>query len=119
MWQNIILEAKQLLGALGIPFVESPAFAESQCAYLVKQRVAQYSNLDQKRRLKTKNILIVRDALISQGYNPHFIADASAQGRMDDKGQYEKLINNKVINITPSRRTADIFILKHARKWEC
>jgi flap endonuclease-1 len=44
MWQNVIDESKQLLGALGIPYVESPASAESQCAYLVKKRIAHYSN---------------------------------------------------------------------------
>jgi len=44
MWQNIILESKQLLGALGVPYVESPASAESQCAHLVKQNIAHYSN---------------------------------------------------------------------------
>lgn len=44
MWQNIIEESKQLLGALGVPYIESPASAESQCAYLVKKRVAHYCN---------------------------------------------------------------------------
>ncbi|MHA2280707.1 MAG: hypothetical protein ACXAC5_07635 [Promethearchaeota archaeon] len=44
MWQNIILESKQLLGALGVPYIESPATAESQCAYLVKKKVTHYSN---------------------------------------------------------------------------
>jgi flap endonuclease-1 len=44
MWHNITLESKQLLGALGVPYVDSPASAESQCAYLVKQKVANYSN---------------------------------------------------------------------------
>jgi flap endonuclease-1 len=44
MWQNILLESKQLLGALGVPFIESPASAESQCAYLVKEGIAHYSN---------------------------------------------------------------------------
>jgi len=44
LWQNIILESKQLLGALGVPYVDSPASAESQCAYLVKENVAHYSN---------------------------------------------------------------------------
>ena len=44
MWQNIIFESKQLLGALGVPYVESPASAESQCAYLVRQKIAHYSN---------------------------------------------------------------------------
>ncbi|MHA2035995.1 MAG: hypothetical protein ACW98X_06145 [Promethearchaeota archaeon] len=44
MWHNIIQESKKLLGVLGVPYVESPASAESQCAYFVKQRVANYSN---------------------------------------------------------------------------
>jgi flap endonuclease-1 len=44
LWQNIIFESKQLLGALGVPYIDSPASAESQCAYLVKQGIAHYSN---------------------------------------------------------------------------
>ncbi|MFX0021494.1 MAG: hypothetical protein ACFE9S_04160, partial [Candidatus Hermodarchaeota archaeon] len=44
MWKNIIKESKQLLGALGIPYIESPASAESQCAYLVKKGFTHYSN---------------------------------------------------------------------------
>jgi flap endonuclease-1 len=44
MWQNIIKESKQLLGALGVPYIESPASAESQCAYLVKKGIVTYSN---------------------------------------------------------------------------
>ncbi|MFW9901819.1 MAG: hypothetical protein ACFFDY_11165 [Candidatus Thorarchaeota archaeon] len=44
MWQNIVKESKQLLGALGVPYIESPGSAESQCAYLIKQGIAQFSN---------------------------------------------------------------------------
>jgi len=44
MWLNIIQESKQLLGALGIPYIESPASAESQCAYLVKKKIVDFSN---------------------------------------------------------------------------
>ncbi|MFX1314421.1 MAG: hypothetical protein ACFE9T_01025 [Promethearchaeota archaeon] len=44
LWQNIIQESKRLLGTLGVPYIESPASAESQCAYLVKKRIANYSN---------------------------------------------------------------------------
>jgi len=44
MWNNIIQESKRLLGALGVPYIESPASAESQCAQLVKDRIAHYSN---------------------------------------------------------------------------
>jgi len=44
MWPNIIKESKQLLGELGVPCIISPASAESQCAQLVKDKVAHYSN---------------------------------------------------------------------------
>jgi len=44
MWPNIIKESKQLLGALGVPYMSAPASAESQCAQLVKNKVAHYSN---------------------------------------------------------------------------
>ncbi len=44
LWHNIINESKELLGALGVPYIESPASAESQCAYLVRQKIATYSN---------------------------------------------------------------------------
>jgi flap endonuclease-1 len=44
MWQNIIQESKKLLSALGVPFIESPASAESQCTQLVKEKVVHYSN---------------------------------------------------------------------------
>lgn len=43
-WPNIIKESKVLLGALGVPYIESPASAESQCAQLVKDGIARYSN---------------------------------------------------------------------------
>ena len=44
LWPNMIEESKNLLGSLGIPYIESPASAESQCAYLVKKKIANYSN---------------------------------------------------------------------------
>ncbi|MFW9819182.1 MAG: flap structure-specific endonuclease [Candidatus Thorarchaeota archaeon] len=44
LWKNIIKESKQLLGALGVPYIESPASAESQCAFLVKYGFTHYSN---------------------------------------------------------------------------
>ena len=44
MWQNIIKESRQLIGAIGVPYIGSPASAESQCAYLVKKRFVDYSN---------------------------------------------------------------------------
>ena len=44
LWPNIIKESKQLLGALGVPYLNAPASAESQCAQLVKDKIAHISN---------------------------------------------------------------------------
>lgn len=44
LWPNIIDESKKLLGYLGVPCIESPSSAESQCAHLVREEVADYSN---------------------------------------------------------------------------
>ena len=44
LWPNIVAESKQLLNALGAPYIESPASAESQCAHLVKAKIAHYAN---------------------------------------------------------------------------
>ena len=44
LWQNIIQESKQLLNTLGVPYIDSPASAESQCAQLVKDKIVHYSN---------------------------------------------------------------------------
>jgi flap endonuclease-1 len=44
LWPNVILEAKRTLSAFGVPFIDSPASAESQCAYLVREKFADYSN---------------------------------------------------------------------------
>jgi flap endonuclease-1 len=44
IWPNTIKESKELLKAIGIPVIDSPASAESQCAYLVKKEIAEYSN---------------------------------------------------------------------------
>jgi len=43
-WRNIIHESKKLLGAMGVPYIESPCAAEAQCAYLVKNRMVDYAN---------------------------------------------------------------------------
>lgn len=40
MWVNTIQESKKLLSYMGVPIIESPSSAESQCAKLVKDKVA-------------------------------------------------------------------------------
>lgn len=43
LWINTIQESKKMLSYLGIPYVESPASAESQCACLVKDKVVDFT----------------------------------------------------------------------------
>ena len=43
-WYNIIEESKLLLSKMGIPYIEAPSCAEAQCAFLVKNRIADYAN---------------------------------------------------------------------------
>lgn len=40
MWINTIQEAKKILSYMGVPYIDSPASAESQCAALIKGKVA-------------------------------------------------------------------------------
>ena len=44
LWYNVIKESKEILGAMGVPYINSPSSAEAQCAHLVKQKIANYSN---------------------------------------------------------------------------
>ncbi|MEJ2249768.1 MAG: hypothetical protein P8Y97_08920 [Candidatus Lokiarchaeota archaeon] len=79
-WPYIIEESKHLIGLLGIPYIESPASAEAQCAALVKEKVAHFSN--------------------SQDYDsflfgcPHIIRNLSKSLRKKIKGKwiYKKVI---------------------------
>jgi len=78
-----------------------------------------YQDLDKNERLKTRNINSIRDILLSKGYNPFFIVDASIQYNVDDQEQYKMLENNKIINQAPAGRAADKYILKYSKKWNC
>lgn len=39
--------------------------------------------------------------------------------KVDDTDQYEMLENNNIINQAPAKRTADKFVLKCAKNWNC
>lgn len=43
-WVNTIRESKALLNRLGVPLIESPSSAESQCADLVKKGIVNFAN---------------------------------------------------------------------------
>ena len=99
MWQNIIEESKQLLGALGVPYIESPGSAESQCAYLVKKKIAQFSNSQDF------------DSLLFGC--PHLVQNLSKSLRrkVQGKWKYEKIIP-LVTNLQKSLKQLDISIFQ-------
>jgi len=43
LWINTIQESKRLLSLMGMPYIEAPTSAESQCAQLTKNEVADYT----------------------------------------------------------------------------
>ncbi|MEJ2249641.1 MAG: flap structure-specific endonuclease [Candidatus Lokiarchaeota archaeon] len=94
-WPYVIEESKHLLGLLGIPYIESPASAEAQCAALVKEKIAYFSN--------------------SQDYDsllfgcPHIIRNLSKSLRKKIKGKwiYKKVIP-QTINLNENLKNLGI-----------
>ncbi len=78
-----------------------------------------YEDLDKNEKLKAHNILSIRDTLLSKGYNPFLIVDASTIHKIDDEEHYKMLGSNDIIYQAPARRTADKFVLKCAKNWNC
>ena len=70
-------------------------------------------------KLKVKNILKVRDAVLSLGYIPGMIADASMRHYVDNPMHYKKLIKKGVVKDAPTGKEADEFVLAIAKKENC
>ena len=66
--------------------------------------------------LKISNIAKVHDAVLVLGYIPKMWADASMRHHVDNKKQYEKLLDRKIIHQTPAGTKADIWVLKIAKQ---
>jgi len=70
-------------------------------------------------KLKVNNILKVRDAVLSLGYTPGMIADASMGYHVDNPVHYEELIKKGVVKDAPAGKEADEFVLAIAKKENC
>ncbi|MGZ7047240.1 MAG: NYN domain-containing protein [Methanobacterium sp.] len=64
------------------------------------------------------SVLKAIEALKSLGYQPYAIADASLRHEIDQKEEFNKLIEDGIIHQVPSGTTADHFILKIAYEEE-
>jgi len=78
-----------------------------------------YKDQDEDGNIKIKNLPSIRNSLITQGYNPYLIADASTQNKVDDKELYKEYLKKKLFKEAPAGRTADKFVLKHSQQWKC
>ena len=78
-----------------------------------------FQDLDEEEKLQSSNIISIRDTLVSKGYDPYFIADASTKHKVDEEREYKKLKSKKIIYEAPAGRPADKYVLKFARDWKC
>ena len=61
-------------------------------------------------------VLLVRDKLVAQGYEPLIVADAALRHQIDDSGRYEALVKDGTIKQAPAGTDADYFILSFAKE---
>jgi hypothetical protein len=62
------------------------------------------------------NIVAVREKLIEEGFEPIIVADAALRHQIDDRGRYEKMIDDGMVRQAPAGTDADYFILSFARE---
>ena len=62
------------------------------------------------------NILLVRDKLVEQGFDPIIVADAALRHQIDDAAEYERLVDEGTIKQAPAGTDADYFLLSFAKE---
>lgn len=76
-------------------------------------------DLDKHQNMQTQNILLIREQIISEGFEPILVTDANTLHHVNDKGEFDRLVKKGIITQSPAGRKADIFVLKIARKQNC
>ncbi|HEC37303.1 hypothetical protein LCGC14_0474090 [marine sediment metagenome] len=74
-----------------------------------------YENKDESGNLKVQNIMIIENLLVSKGYDPVFIADASTIYHVDYDSWFKKLVDNKTIIQQVAGKEADVLVLQMAK----
>ena len=67
-------------------------------------------------RARLANILIVAEKMREEGMEPIIVADAALRHQIDDRGEYERLVDEGKIRQAPAGTDADYFILSFARE---
>jgi hypothetical protein len=62
------------------------------------------------------NINAVCDKLRNEGYEPVVVVDAALRHQIDDRGGYERMVEEGAIRQAPAGTDADYFILSFARE---
>jgi len=62
------------------------------------------------------NILLVRDKLAEQGFDPIIVADAALRHQIDDSAEYERLVADGTVHQAPAGTDADYFLLSFAKE---
>jgi hypothetical protein len=62
------------------------------------------------------NIVAVCDKLREEGYEPLVLVDAALRHQIDDRAEYERLVESGAIRQAPAGTDADYFILAFARE---
>jgi len=66
---------------------------------------------------RISNIVAVRKALVSKGYDPIIIVDANLRYEIDDPRQLEALLDRQEIRQAPAETDADYFVLELAKRY--
>ena len=69
-------------------------------------------------RARLANILLVRDKLVEQGFDPIVVVDAALRHQIDDAAGYEQLVDAGQVKQAPAGTDADYFILTFAKELE-
>lgn len=62
------------------------------------------------------NIRAVEGKLREEGFEPIILADAALRHQIDERAEYEKLVDDGVVKQAPAGTDADYFILSFARE---
>ena len=89
------------------------AGGEAPRALVDGSNVAHSSEGEQAR---LRNIVLVVQKLVEEGYDPIVVADATLRHQIDDKEGYERRVEEGKIRQAPAGTDADYFILSFARE---
>jgi len=65
---------------------------------------------------KLRNIQLVCEKLVEEGFEPVVVADAALRHRIDQESDYEQMVEEGTIRQAPAGTDADYFILSFARE---